>query len=212
MSLFWTLMTNGCRETAAQVDYLDIHPEMGVIYTNGYFINERGETIGGYLKNYTAYRDDVFLHLVTTNFITTSAVLVRRKCLLKVGGFDPKLKRAQDYDLWLRLAVSYKFGFISGCYYKYRSLSDDKIKHDTLLGSVWALEKLRKNYPQKFTRLEKHFALTCRQLLPGIGHVELKIRQRSSSHSFFFKKRLNISPPQSLPKKPWRLATTCTEK
>lgn len=34
-------------------------------------------------------------------------VLVKRKRLLNVGGFDEQLEAAQDYDLWLRLCNSY---------------------------------------------------------------------------------------------------------
>lgn len=34
-------------------------------------------------------------------------VLARRDRLLEVGGFDPNLRAAQDYDLWLRLCKSY---------------------------------------------------------------------------------------------------------
>ncbi|NGP89789.1 glycosyltransferase [Fodinibius halophilus] len=34
-------------------------------------------------------------------------VLVKRDRLLKVGGFDPELEAAQDYDLWIRLCDAY---------------------------------------------------------------------------------------------------------
>jgi GT2 family glycosyltransferase len=37
--------------------------------------------------------------------IVPSAVLVRTEWLNKVGGFDPALRRAEDRDLWLRLAA-----------------------------------------------------------------------------------------------------------
>jgi hypothetical protein len=34
-------------------------------------------------------------------------VLVKRNRVLDVGGFDPQLKAAQDYDLWIRLCEKY---------------------------------------------------------------------------------------------------------
>jgi glycosyltransferase involved in cell wall biosynthesis len=34
-------------------------------------------------------------------------VLVRKDRILEVGGFDPDLKAAQDYDLWIRLCKAY---------------------------------------------------------------------------------------------------------
>ena len=38
------------------------------------------------------------------NFLSTSAITVRREALAAVEGFDPSLPSAQDYDLWLKLA------------------------------------------------------------------------------------------------------------
>lgn len=42
--------------------------------------------------------------LYLKNFFSTSAVVCRRELLLKFGGFDQKLKSAQDYELWLRMS------------------------------------------------------------------------------------------------------------
>src|SRR6185436_19721240 len=36
--------------------------------------------------------------------VLTSAVLARKKQILEVGLFDPKIKRGHDFDLWFRLA------------------------------------------------------------------------------------------------------------
>jgi glycosyltransferase involved in cell wall biosynthesis len=52
---------------------------------------------------------DVFEHLLTGNFITTSTVLLRRDVFIEVGAFseDPELPPAEDWDLWLRVASRY---------------------------------------------------------------------------------------------------------
>lgn len=42
--------------------------------------------------------------LLRGNFIPHPATFVRRELLLRHGGFDPRLRYAMDYDLWLRLA------------------------------------------------------------------------------------------------------------
>lgn len=47
---------------------------------------------------------DLFEELFAENFVTTSACVVRRDDALAVGGFEPSLGNAQDWDLWLRLA------------------------------------------------------------------------------------------------------------
>lgn len=49
--------------------------------------------------------------LLRENFIDTSCVLIRREPLLEAGGFDERLPRLQDWDLWLRLAERTEFVF-----------------------------------------------------------------------------------------------------
>jgi len=49
--------------------------------------------------------------LLAGNFITIQAV-VRQECFKKVGLFDEKLPRFQDWDLWLRISRHYNFEFI----------------------------------------------------------------------------------------------------
>lgn len=41
--------------------------------------------------------------LMKRNFIDTSDVLVRRKCLFDVGGFDERYKKYIDWNLWVRM-------------------------------------------------------------------------------------------------------------
>ncbi len=47
---------------------------------------------------------NVFVPLIETDFLSTGALVIRRGCLTRVGGFDPDLAAAEDWDLWLRLA------------------------------------------------------------------------------------------------------------
>jgi hypothetical protein len=37
------------------------------------------------------------------NPLITSTIVVRKQLAAEVGGFDPRLVRLEDYDLWLRL-------------------------------------------------------------------------------------------------------------
>ena len=47
---------------------------------------------------------DLFPEILYHNFITTSTVVLRRAVLAELGRFDPTLPRAQDWDLWIRIA------------------------------------------------------------------------------------------------------------
>jgi len=49
--------------------------------------------------------------LFAENPVGTSTVMVRRDVVKRVGGFDESLPSAEDWDLWLRLAVHSQVGF-----------------------------------------------------------------------------------------------------
>jgi len=46
-----------------------------------------------------------FAAIVTERYtLTTSSTVIRREWWQRMGGFDPALRRSEDYDLWLRIA------------------------------------------------------------------------------------------------------------
>jgi len=72
---------------------------------------------------------DIFEALLRKNVVgNTVAVLSRRAAVLSVGAFDQQLQGCQDYDLWVRLAVSHRFQFVeaAGPLGVYRSSSTGK--------------------------------------------------------------------------------------
>ena len=50
-----------------------------------------------------------FLDLYRRNYLSPSSALVRRTLFEASGGFDPSLLSAQDYELWLRMALLPEF-------------------------------------------------------------------------------------------------------
>lgn len=54
---------------------------------------------------------DIFEALLTTgNFITASSAMIRADVFRALGGFDPHLRAAEDWDLWLRVAADHPVG------------------------------------------------------------------------------------------------------
>jgi glycosyltransferase involved in cell wall biosynthesis len=51
--------------------------------------------------------------LASRSVLFNQTVAVRREALEKVGGFDPELRNAEDYDLSLRLSLEGPWGFIT---------------------------------------------------------------------------------------------------
>ena len=96
-----------------QVDYLDKHPEAGLVYCNYYRINGTGRIteLISRPKN---------LLLIQENYVPTSGVMCRRECIDTLRGFDENLGSNYDWDMWLRISEKYPIHCIPKPLFKYR--------------------------------------------------------------------------------------------
>jgi len=90
---------------ARQVEALGAAPDAGLCYTVARFIDADGHPIG-LRKPSRLIGGDVFGRLMRANVLILASVVVRRRCLDALGGFDERLPvyGAEDWDLWLRVA------------------------------------------------------------------------------------------------------------
>lgn len=85
--------------------------EVGVVYT-GFFRIVNG------IKEYIPYswvtkkEGDIHKELLKGNFIALSSIVVRKECFKKVGLFDERLPRLQDWEFVIRISKYYSFKFI----------------------------------------------------------------------------------------------------
>lgn len=91
------------------VDMQRAGPDVGVCYGPHLQIWSDGRT--QYVSAGDLSGADPLRKLVRGAFIGTPALLVRRECLERVGGFDSSLPRLQDWDLAMRLARVTRFVF-----------------------------------------------------------------------------------------------------
>jgi glycosyltransferase involved in cell wall biosynthesis len=88
-----------------QVRLLEMRRDLDMVWTNGLI---RGNTpLAGrtYFETTASAAPPSFQSLLLqTCTVLTSSVVVRRSALDAVGGFDRRIRRGQDFDLWLRLA------------------------------------------------------------------------------------------------------------
>jgi glycosyltransferase involved in cell wall biosynthesis/peptidoglycan/xylan/chitin deacetylase (PgdA/CDA1 family) len=92
------------------LSYLTRHPDI-VLVTTGCRVfpgNERRPRVAESLL-----QGNLFPRLFMRNFITASAVVVRRSCFQDTGFFDESLDQATDYDMWLRIAKRYPIAFLN---------------------------------------------------------------------------------------------------
>jgi glycosyltransferase involved in cell wall biosynthesis len=87
---------------AAQVAFLDAHPEVGLLGTGGHEIGQSGDVLG---TLHPPARDQMIRRaLIRYNPFIHSSVVFRRAAYEAAGGYDPRLPVAQDYDLWMRMS------------------------------------------------------------------------------------------------------------
>ena len=91
---------------ALQIASLRAHPERGWSHTAFAVIDESGDLLrGARARWWPAVEGWILESLIKMEpVIATSSLIVRRRLLGQVGGFDRKLRMCEDYDLFLRIA------------------------------------------------------------------------------------------------------------
>lgn len=95
-----------CRITAA-MGAGDLHGSLCVIYgSERYYGGDLSVllTVGHYRD--VLSNKSVLLSLLRCNVFAVNSLLISRLAMVREGGFDESLDRAEDWDMWLRLALS----------------------------------------------------------------------------------------------------------
>jgi glycosyltransferase involved in cell wall biosynthesis len=89
------------------VRYLEAHPEVGMLYGEGYHIDADGELIERY---YTEPFD--YQRLSEVCFICQPTVFLRAEVIRTVGPLDVTLDYCLDYEYWMRIAKRFRIGYL----------------------------------------------------------------------------------------------------
>jgi len=124
-----------------QIDYLNKHPQIGLLGTAVYLINDKDKQIGlkRYSSNHKVLRKKV-LHYCP--FIHPTWIL-RRSVLLEVGEYNQNFPYAQDYELILRIASKFPTANLPEPLLKYRVDSSVAISLKNLKKQEWLALKAR---------------------------------------------------------------------
>ncbi len=93
-----------------QIKLLDSDVEIGVVFSDGYAINENRKRLYRFSKNSKPYRGRVESYLFKTNWIVCSTLVIRRELLLREQ-FSLLYRIVEEYDLLLRLSLITKFDY-----------------------------------------------------------------------------------------------------
>ncbi|MFN2150020.1 MAG: glycosyltransferase family 2 protein [Anaerolineales bacterium] len=107
---------------AAAVDFLQAHPQVGLVYGDANFIDAEGDIIGKFNAQQTSLR-----RLQRGGvYIPQQAAFWRSDLWRQVGPLDPTFYFAMDYDLWVRLARVAEIRYIPQLWANFRLHGDAK--------------------------------------------------------------------------------------
>ena len=115
-----------------QAGYLMTHPDVGLVYGNGWIVNQSGEKQYRCYKSEHAETNDPGRVLMDCYFAFPSNSLFRRSVLALTGPLDESLRSAQDHDMAIRMAENTKLAYIPDELWFYRRHADSVSHRSTL--------------------------------------------------------------------------------
>lgn len=102
------------------IEYLETHPEIGLVYSNGQWVDEGGNSKGVIYRSNHVETSDASAVLLNCYFALPSNSVIRREAFEKAGGFDETLRTAQDHDMAVRIAEVARLAYVDRVLWAYR--------------------------------------------------------------------------------------------
>jgi glycosyltransferase involved in cell wall biosynthesis len=174
-----------------QVDIFDTcSSSVGAVYSGFYLRREQGLELG----TVPAHRGDIFTEQLMRDRVSpTSAVMVRKKCLEHVGGFDPALPARQDYELWTRIAQQYEFEFVKEPLVIIHTDSGNRISQ-RIDQRIASKKHILSKYNKDIKRLDLH---TRRQIFGTQYYTTgrfLQLQEEYARSLWYLKKSVRVHP------------------
>lgn len=115
-----------------QVEFLEKHPDVGLVYANGIAIDENGKSLYQIMGEEHVETNNPVRTLLECHFTLPSNALVRRTAFNKAGEFDETLRSAQDHDIAIRLSEVTKLAYINEDLYFYRRHSNTQSRRHAI--------------------------------------------------------------------------------
>lgn len=145
-----------------QVEYLNSHPEIGLVYGMGEAVDGDGRWMYDIHSADHKEPNDPNAVLLDCYFLLPQNALVRRSVYDQVGGFEEDFRAAQDHDMLVRIAEKTRFGFIPVKVFEYRRHGDSISKNGQRRRWKNGFEILRRaeaRYPYKPSTIRKRRAV-----------------------------------------------------
>ena len=98
-----------------QLEYLEKHPDVALLGTGIYVIDEKGDKIEKRIMHPNPKKS-----LLKGNRFIHGSVMFRKSVIDELGAYNETLRYSQDYELWLRLSKKYDVRNLTAPLYKLR--------------------------------------------------------------------------------------------
>jgi glycosyltransferase involved in cell wall biosynthesis len=95
-----------------QLSIFQSRPDVGLVHTGINVVHKNGDHWYTITPPIYHTREAQIVRLLEANYIACPTVMIRRELLSQVGLFNEKYRRAEDYDMWLRLLTCCNFAAI----------------------------------------------------------------------------------------------------
>jgi len=159
-----------------QINKFRLDPSIDIVFSDMWIIDEKSQVIAQkYLPEFSFTSNSFLRLLFKINLVTAPTVMMKRKCIEKVGLFEQGL--VSDYHYWLKSAKVLNFKFIKTPLVKYcihqKSLSRAPENRDFLVSETIRILKLMRKY------------YTICDLYPEIRYCKDKNRALSNAYLDF---------------------------
>ena len=145
-----------------QVDFLEKHPDVGLVYCNGICVDEKNNFLYHIYKAGHLEHNDPGDVLMDCYFLLPNNSLVRSSLFKTVGGFDESYRSAQDHDMAIRISEVTNIAYIDKSVFAYRRHKNSISHKNALLRwrtGFAVLKKAKSRYPYSSTVIRKRKAV-----------------------------------------------------
>lgn len=162
--LTWTSHDNYHSENAIErlVDYLENNPDVGVVYSDFFTIDNNGDVTGE--VQMPASDQLIYKNVVGASF------LYRRKVFEKLGAYDESMFLAEDYDYWLRAYQYFDLSHLAEKLYFYRN-HDLSLTRQQFSQVFFATEKVLNKFKRENTQLNTKIIANINYNLVRLSYV-----------------------------------------
>jgi glycosyltransferase involved in cell wall biosynthesis len=188
---------------ASQMKLVDADPSLDLIYSNALVVGNPARQ-WEFMEKCPSSGEATFAALIVERCqIPISTVVVRKQALVKAGGFDEKLLRCDDYDMWVRAAFhGAKIGYGRTVQARLNAGRPDSLSEERgkMVEAYWTiLEKFNRTLPLTDADraiVEKRAGEIKAKYLVEQGKSQLKVGEFGKATESFTEANRNLKAPR----------------